>query len=324
MVPAGFKIPPLPSDFHTHTCRSDGLYEPKQLAQAACDRGIRALAVTDHDNMNAVDEITGYVAEAGLDLKIIPGIEVSAQWRCKDWFPDFACKIHIVGLFCDPEKPDLAGIISRHKILRDERVVRIRDRLLENVPAMRPYQARLDQMLSDLQQRGTFVNRKHFADFMVSCGVASSVPDAMENYLYSGRPAAAGITYSDLRQVVEAIASAGGIPVLAHPLRYRTINDDARRGALLDALARDFRAAGGRGIEITSPVTSPAFADFNPENTARVAALAERYDLLCSMGSDCHGNDARNPERALGIHQFVPENLQAVWEDERFEGIYGL
>ncbi len=325
-----FCRPPLPSDFHTHTLRSDGILDPKDLLKEVVDAGIRVLAVTDHDNMNAIDEMEAEIEAKQYNLKLIPGVEFSSVWS----IPGFSCKIHIVGLFCDRNNSGLKQLVANHKQKRDERTELVRNKLLENVKGVSRLKNELNDMVAELNRRNTFINRKHFATFLVRYGFAADIGEAMDKYLCDGCKAGYSVEYTAFDEVIKVILGAGGLPVLAHPLRYKRINGNSKREEILEALVRDFRRCGGQGIEITTPnpksVSSQdpesessfiKFRDFTFENTARISNLAVRYDLLGSFGSDYHGEkDAA--DRLLGIHYCLPPEVKPVWTDRRFEGIY--
>lgn len=324
-----FCRPPLPSDFHTHTLRSDGILDPKDLLKEVADAGIRVLAVTDHDNMNAVDEMEAEIESGQYDLKLVPGVEFSSVWS----IPGFSCKIHIVGLFCDRNNTRLKQLVATHRQKRDKRTVFVRDKLLET-EGMSRLKNELDDMIAVLNRRNTFINRKHFASFLVRYGFAVNIGEAMDKYLCDGCSAGYSVEYTAFDEVIKIILGAGGIPVLAHPLRYKKISGNSKREEILENLVYDFRRCGGQGIEITTPnpksVSNPdpelkssfvKFRDFTFENTARISDLAVRYDLLGSFGSDYHGEkDAA--DRFLGIHYCLPPEVKPVWTDRRFEGIY--
>ena len=88
-----------------------------------------------------------------------------------------------------------------------------------------------------------------------------------------------------LEDSVRALRAAGGVPVVAHLFKYRF--DDAQRTAMLSAAAD----AGALGLEVR-------YTTYTPEQTAAAQALAERFGLAPSGGSDYHG--LRKPDIALG------------------------
>lgn len=328
----GFVRPPLFSDFHTHTCCSDGELTPEELVGQAAAAGIRVLAVTDHDNANGVAAAERAAADlpGGRRIRIIPGAEMSATWS----HGDFSAKIHVACLFLDPSCPEFASLVADHLKLRIDRARKVRDRLAA-ISELAFLSGEMDQLVRDSEAKGVLMNRRHFARFLHDRGVVASIGDAMDKYLQNGRPAAVRVVYSSLERVLGTLLAAGGIPVLAHPLRYRSINQSGRRDELLDALCADFRALGGRAVEILTPHenyretfgaaaagTEAQFRDYTRENAGLIADLARRHGLACSVGSDYHGaKDA--PDRFLGIHQFVPAGVTPVWEsDERFKELY--
>ncbi len=312
-----FIHPPRVSDFHTHSNCSDGILSPADLARRAVQAGIDVLAITDHDDMRAVEPMQDLVRQERLPITIIPGVELSAMWS----HGSLNARIHIVGLFCDPNHADLLSLIKSYRQRRIERIHRMRRLMILNIPGVDNLIVELDELLHNLKSRNVVVNRLHLAQFLVEHRICQNVEEAFTKYLYNGCPAGVGITYSNYRDVIATIKDSGGIPILAHPMRYREINqgDPAMALMRLEALIASFKAAGGEGIEFNTP--NDSIAQYTQESAEILKELALKYNLQGSIGSDYHGDDTVS-ERKLGINQYIPLGVRPVWEDERFEGIY--
>jgi predicted metal-dependent phosphoesterase TrpH len=143
------------------------------------------------------------------------------------------------------------------------------------------------------------ISRTHFARHLVESGVCRDVRDVFKRYLVAGKPGYVPHEWAHLVQAVEWIAAAGGVAVLAHPGRYRV-------GELkLGELAREFKEAGGTGLEV---VTS----NHTPEQMRRFARMAADMELEASRGSDFHGpGEAENVE--LNEVPPLPPGLVPVW-----------
>ena len=61
------------ADLHCHTYYSDGELSPRAVVEEARRIGLRALAITDHDTMEGLQELTPVPG-----LEIVPGIERKA------------------------------------------------------------------------------------------------------------------------------------------------------------------------------------------------------------------------------------------------------
>jgi predicted metal-dependent phosphoesterase TrpH len=128
-------------------------------------------------------------------------------------------------------------------------------------------------------------------------GLADSLQQAFQRYLKRGRPGYVSAQWPQLANAVERIVAAGGIAVLAHPHRY-----SVSHGVLRELVAQ-FKAAGGEGIEVSLSGMGPADAE-------RAAALARRYQLAGSIGSDFHEPDL--PWRPLGRFAKLPDLITPI------------
>lgn len=244
----------MPVDLHVHTTASDGVSSPSSVVTAAISAGLAAIAITDHDTVDAVDE--ALAAAAGSSLTVVPGIELSVD-------DEAAHDIHLLGLFIDHHNPALLTTLAR---LRECRVERAR----AMVAALAEAGHRIDfASVRGLAQGGS-IGRVHVARALVAAGSAATVDEAFR--LLVGRDAPFYVHKRTLSAVeaVSAVHGAGGVAVFAHP----GVSGDAGLPALI--------AAGVDGIEA-----------FHAEHTAsdreRFAAVAARHGLLVTGGSDFHG-----------------------------------
>uniref|UniRef100_A0A832MJM1 PHP domain-containing protein n=1 Tax=Eiseniibacteriota bacterium TaxID=2212470 RepID=A0A832MJM1_UNCEI len=240
-------------DLHTHTTFSDGALDPEALVALAVERGLAALAVTDHDSVEALPRAR---AAAPSTLEIVPGIEVSTTAAGLD--------LHVLGYYVDPEH---AGLRARLERFRGERVARA-EAILARLADLGHAVAR-DEVLA-LAGHGV-VGRPHVAQALVRAGHVATVDEAFRRFLaphgaaYVPRPAFRP------EEAIALIHGAGGVSVLAHP-----------GAALGDTLAERLVAAGLRGVEVWHPQhAAPAMR--------RWRAFAARFGLIATGGSDFHG-----------------------------------
>ena len=64
-------------DLHMHSTFSDGRYTPTQLVQEAVAKGLKVIALTDHDSWNGIEE--ALAAAQGTGLRVLTGVELSTQ-----------------------------------------------------------------------------------------------------------------------------------------------------------------------------------------------------------------------------------------------------
>ncbi|QJD28778.1 PHP domain-containing protein [Methylococcus geothermalis] len=268
-------------DLHAHSTASDGTLTPAELVRAATASGIRTLALTDHDSVAGLPEAAAAAADQG--LRLVPGVELSVTWESRT--------IHVVGLNIAPDHPDLNEGMRRLQAVRARRAEEIGHRLeKKGIPGT-------FEIASALAGAG-MVTRTHFARALVQLGHAASVRDVFDKFLAQGKPGHVPTVWAEMATAVGWIVGAGGVPVLAHPQRYKMTGSWIRR------LTGDFKAAGGQAVEVISG--NAALSDIQT-NTA----LARRFELLASVGSDYHG-----PEQVwlkLGKIPPLPDGLAPVW-----------
>jgi hypothetical protein len=244
-------------DLHLHTTASDGRSSPDALVAEAADAGVQILAVTDHDTVAAVDAVRRAAGRAGLTM--VAGIEITAIHAGRD--------VHVLGYFLETTDPSLAAFLVAQRASRRDRVAKILDRL----EALGVGVNRSSVLARAATRRDASVGRPLVARALVSAGHATDVADAFDRYLADGRPAFVPRVGPSVRDVVERIASAGGVSSLAHPAK---IGDDG----LVQGFIRD----GLDAIEVYHP-------DHDEAATKRYRELASSAGRLVSGGSDYHG-----------------------------------
>ncbi|MCF0254355.1 MAG: PHP domain-containing protein, partial [Duodenibacillus sp.] len=219
-------------DLHMHSTASDGALAPAELMRFCKEaQGLEAVALTDHDT--AAGNAEAAAAAQALGLRFVSGIEISAMWAGQ-------C-LHIVGLGIDAACPALAGISGQLLAFRDRRTTLVGDRLAElGWPGM-------EQAARELAPSKDNVSRTHFAMALVAAGACKDADDAFARFLGAGKPAYIPVAVLTMRDAVERIAAAGGVPVLAHPGRYRLAHEWQA-----DVMVADFADCGGRAIEVVS------------------------------------------------------------------------
>lgn len=268
-------------DLHCHTTASDGALSPRELLQLAITNHIELLAITDHDSLAGYHQAQAEVDQYGLHL--LSGIELSSQWS--------KMSVHVVGLNIDVTHPVMQQAVVEQGERRKQRAVIIAERL-EKKGFLGAYDAAV--ALAGAGQ----VGRPHFAQFLVEKGHVSSIQQAFKRYLGAGKIGDVKAIWPTMAEVVDWIVVAGGVAVLAHPLHYK-ITATKRR-----ALTADFKAAGGRAIEVVSGLQTP-------EKTAYLADLADAFDLYASCGSDFHRHAGDWAD--LGKMSPLPQRCRPVW-----------
>lgn len=267
-------------DFHVHSLFSDGLHTPAELVHKAVSAELWALALTDHDTVEGLPAL--HQAATHTSLQIIDGIEISARWKKLD--------IHIVGLGIDPQHSAMMQLITAQNTHRIARARLIGERL--SACGVADAYEKASAIAGHAR-----VGRPHFAQVCVNEGLVSDRQVAFKRFLGRGKRAFEPTIWVDVSEAVEAISTAGGIAVLAHPHHYKLTR------TRLNELTLAFKEAGGRGLEVVSGAMMAT-------QMAELTGLCTRHGLLASSGSDFHGDGiSRVP---LGRQQSLPVHCNPI------------
>lgn len=253
---------PVKMDLHVHTTASDGRLSPNQVVMLAAERGVRYLAITDHDTTAGLQEAMQMGDKAG--VIVLPGIELSTLYREQE--------VHILGYFIDEKNPELQTKLLELKESRCKRTEKMVEKL-KNLG----YPVTMEEVRN--KSRGGVLGRPHLALVLQDHGIVSSVEEAFAKLLNPGRPGYVPRLRISPREAVSLISQAGGAAVLAHP------GDDLPVEILPACLE-----AGLAGIEVYHPLHSPALQDYYQD-------MANKMQLVATGGSDFHGHDEGDWER---------------------------
>jgi len=269
-------------DLHAHSTASDGELTPAELVEMAMQNGVETLALTDHDTVAGLADAQAAAIQHKMTL--INGIELSTRWDNKT--------IHIIGLNIDDKSKTMLDATIHLNQLREERAIKIGEKL-EKVGIRNAYKESMA-----LAGKGT-VTRQHFAQFLVNNDHAKSYAEVFKRFLVNNKPGYVSVAWPGLAETINNIKVAGGIAVIAHPLRYRLTATKLRK------LISEFKNSGGKGIEVVT-------GNNNKDEITTVTNYAKRYDIAASLGSDYH--NSKTPWAQLGKLTTIPQGLTPVWE----------
>lgn len=267
-------VPPHPSrvDLHTHSRRSDGVLEPLELVTAAAAAGVQVLALSDHDTLAGVRELTAS-GRPPLPLELLPAVEINsvATGIARLWEGE----LHILGLGVDLHDEAFEATLERQRGFRVTRFHRIVDRLRQmGYPVdhqVHEYLAASGAAVG--ASLGASLGRPQIARCLVAARYASSVDDAMQRLLGRGRPAYVPREGLGPTEAISAIRAAGGLPSLAH------FADAHERRELVEELV----TAGLGGLEVH-------YRHFDAATVADLGEVARELRLAQTGGSDYHGD----------------------------------
>ncbi len=253
-------------DLHTHSTASDGSMSPEELVVHAAEQGLAAIALTDHDTVGGV---AGAMAQGEISgVEVIPGIEFSARSKTLT---------HILGYCVDINNSDLSNVL-------EEVVEKRRERNEMTAKLLRGLGFDITVEEAAAIAPGGIIGRAHYAKLLMDKGYTSSVKESFDKYLASGKPAYFTNQKLEAKRIIETIHGAGGVAVLAHPHQMKL-------GDGLEDYVRELVSYGLDGIE-------GYYSEYDKDMQNEYQALARRYGLLLSGGTDFHGN--MKPHIALG------------------------
>ena len=248
------------ADLHIHTYYSDSSLSPEQVVAEANDKGLSCIAITDHDIIDGVEPAMN--AAKGLNLEIIPGIELSSEINGKD--------VHILGYFMDACDK---SFLSRIKIMQDKRM----DRMRNIIKKLEPLGID-DILLEDVcaMTKSNCVGRPHLAKMLIEKGYCKNVKQVFNKYIGEGCPAYVPKYKQTPYEAIDLIRQCNGLAILAHPMLTQ-----------VDSLILSLTEAGLDGLEVFYPNISNKVIEFYKK-------LANKYGILVTGGSDYHGEMKSN------------------------------
>ncbi len=255
-------------DFHTHSTASDGTLSPRELMAHAKKTGLVAIALTDHENLDGLDEAD--LAAKELGLRLIRGIELDITWQRGE--------CHLLGLGLSLNTLPLEEILLELKEKRDAR----NKRILEYFASIG---VEIDYSRVVARAGGDIIGRLHFADELVELGLAKKRQDIFDRYLAKERGLFAEKGGISMERAIAAIHGAGGIAVLAHPHSLYL-----SRKNLTPQIGK-WKGIGLDGVEVWHSGARGGQARY-------LAELVLDLGLFACAGSDFHG--ANRPDRKLG------------------------
>ena len=262
-------------DLHLHSRFSDGTYGPEELAAQARRYELAAIALTDHDSVEGCAATA--LACAAVRIEFITGTELTAE--------EDGNEVHILGYCVDTQNARLLTQIARFQAVRQNRI--------------REMVARLNQLKVPLSADAVFAlancrapGRPHVARALAAAGLCSSLDEAFDRFLKKNRPAWVPKFKMSGTEALDLIHQAGGVAVLAHPGLNRT-----------DAVIPRLVEVGMDGIECFHTKHSTATSEHYLE-------LADRFHLLVTGGSDCHGQSKGKP--LIGTVKVPYEHLERL------------
>jgi len=279
------KFMQLVADLHCHSRHSDGTLDVGDLFALAASRGVRLIALTDHDELSGLPSARQSAAQH--QLTMVSGVEISTSWAGKS--------VHVIGLRIDDTHTGMVEALRKVRAERGRRANKMDEAFAAaGIPGV------LDGARCYAPNRD-LISRTHFARHLVDRGICSGVNEVFTRFMKPGKPGYVPHAWMPMADAIELIHAAGGRAVLAHPARF---DADATVGP--EALVKAFATAGGDALEVVC-------AAHRPPEWAQYGALARKYGLLASTGSDFHSPTESRVK--FGDLPLLSPSLTPVWHD---------
>jgi 3',5'-nucleoside bisphosphate phosphatase len=251
-------------DFHSHTSESDGTLLPAELGARMRARGVEVFAVTDHDSLGAFPKLGDSAGTA----RVVSGIELNTTYRGNE--------VHVLGYGFPLDAPEMRAAIEANRGHRERRA----EKMIEQL-ASAGYVLDVASVRAEAGHADSSLGRPHVARALIRAGYVPDIDAAFRTLLTAGKPGYVPSTYMLPQEAVRIVKRSGGVPVLAHPSRLKD-----------EAIVEELVDAGLVGLEVFYPT-------HDPNQVAHYRALAARYGLVMTGGSDFH--DVRYNPRGVGM-----------------------
>jgi predicted metal-dependent phosphoesterase TrpH len=269
-------------DFHCHSDHSDGTNSVAGIIEESVESRIAALSITDHDTLAGQVEAGELSSQMG--IRYVRGVEISC---------DFHETLDILGYGMISSAASIENQLKEIRLKRDLRNTRI-------LSMLRSLGVQITDEELEYSFPGESLGRPHIANLIVKKGYADSIEEAFSRFI--GREGRAYVEKEKLsiRAAIELILSAGGIPVLAHPLSMMLDHDQTVK------MIRTMKSYGLKGIEVF-------YKTYDIETRSELLEISKKLDLLATGGSDYHGEHKKNLELGIEIpDDFVCSFLESL------------
>ena len=262
-------------DLHLHSYKSDGSSTPQEIIEEAAAKQMHAIAITDHDTFTVTQELIDYAR--GLKVELIEGIEMS----CMD--ETTGRKVHILAYGFNSCHPHIDKLINAFK----DHATKKRLEILDDLNQM-GFELTKEEVLTRYplykQDIALAMEKKGYGDFST----------LFTTYLHGSQSLEKKhpVSFTLVKEAIEAIHLDGGIAVLAHPRTYNTFNEIPK-----------YISWGLDGIEISHP----SYQEGEVEKVLH-------YPLIHTGGSDYHGKLNISQKRQIGNYGITIEDYNKFKE----------
>ncbi len=268
-------------DLHIHTNKSDGALSPREVVEEAIKNRVSAIAIADHDTIDAYsDELFDY-AEAN-NIILVPAVEISTKTK--------KCGIHVLGYNFDLNDQNFREKLEKLRNARHDYLYGVSEKLEElgykvNVSELDKIEAVTKAHIS----LDVISNKENEEILMKNFGHIPNKGEFIETVMNEGCPAYVKKVTITPSEAADLIRSAGGKAVLAHPVAY-SYEDGLTEDDILE-LVKDMKVDAIEGNYLYVDRNDMMHDDTDKWNT-----FAKNNNLISTIGSDFHNKDGLRPE----------------------------
>ena len=268
-------------DLHIHTNKSDGALSPREVVEEAIKNRVSAIAIADHDTIDAYsDELFDY-AEAN-NIILVPAVEISTKTK--------KCGIHVLGYNFDLNDQNFREKLEKLRNARHDYLYGVSEKLEElgykvNVDELDKIEAVTKAHIS----LDVISNKDNEEILMKNFGHIPNKGEFIETVMNEGCPAYVKKVTITPSEAADLIRSAGGKAVLAHPVAY-SYEDGLTEDDILE-LVKDMKVDAIEGNYLYVDRNDMMHDDTDKWNT-----FAKNNNLNSTIGSDFHNKDGLRPE----------------------------
>ena len=268
-------------DLHIHTTKSDGALTPKEVIDEAYKNGVSAMAIADHDTIEAYNEEIFKYAE-DKNIKLISAVEISTKIN--------KCGIHVLGYNFDLNNEEFQEKLCKIRNARHDYLHNVAKKLnelgyylnveeLDKIDAVTKAHIALDVINNEKNKELLLENFNHIP----------SKGEFIETIMNENCPAYVKKESVTPKQAAEIIRAANGKVVLAHPVAY--VYEDNLTDEDIADIINDMKPD---GLE-----ANYLYVDRNNnkiDETKKWNEFAKNNNLFVTIGSDFHNKDGLRPE----------------------------
>lgn len=248
---------PSRADLHTHTTFSDGTHTPESLVERAIQAGLKAVAITDHDTMGAIELARSFAKRR---IEVISGVEVTTEFRGHE--------LHLLGYFVELTDAPLGKMLSSIRLGR-------RTRFLELARRVGVLDESIEKMAGSLSE-SVALGRRNLARLLIQRGIARNMHDAFSRVLSAKDLASVPKRRVPVDEAIARIRAAGGVCSWAHPPQEADL-----------LVLGELKSCGLQAVECEYPWPTRVHG-------RRLREMAETLGLAVTGGSDSHDPGPRS------------------------------